>query len=133
MSSRLEFYWYETKPGEEAGAAWGQLAGASHRLHFVCEELAACKSEAKIELVLERVEYHMENYLVRVYELRQRAVFLDAAVAGRAEIAGRLKSMRKRSAALQSLWDRGDAFGETLETLLVSLDADISLRNQHTD
>ncbi len=25
MAGRLEFYWYETKPGEVAGAAWGQL------------------------------------------------------------------------------------------------------------
>jgi hypothetical protein len=55
MSGRLEFYWYETKLGEEAGAAWGQLAVAADRLHFVCEELAACASEAKIELVLGRL------------------------------------------------------------------------------
>ena len=74
MSGRLEFYWYETKLGEEAGAAWGQLAVAADRLNFVCEELAACASEAKIELVLGRLGYHMENYLVRVYELRERAV-----------------------------------------------------------
>jgi hypothetical protein len=34
MSGRLEFYWDETKPGEEAGAACGQLAGAAHKLRF---------------------------------------------------------------------------------------------------
>lgn len=132
MSGRLEFYWYETKPGEKAGAAWGQLAGAAHRLHFVCEELAECASADKIELVLRRLEYHMENYLVRVYELRERAVSLAAATSGRTEIAGLLKSKRKRSAALQSIQGIGSAFAEALETLLVSLDADIALRNQHT-
>src|SRR6266536_3444006 len=99
MSGRLEFYWYETKPGEEAGDAWGQLAGAAHRLLFVCEELEACTSGPKIELVLERLGYHMENYLGRVYELRERAVALAAATSGRHEIAGLLKGKRKRSAA----------------------------------
>ena len=132
MNGRLEFFWYETKPGEEAGAAWGQLAGAAHRLHFVCEELLACASETNVELVLGRLEYHMENYLVRVYELRERAVSLAAAMSGPAESAGLLKSKRKRNAALQSLQGIGTAFVEALETLLVSLDADIALRNQHT-
>lgn len=132
MSGRLEFYWYETKPGEEAGAAWGQLAGAAHRLHFVCEELAECTSEVKIELALGRLEYHMENYLERVYEFRERAVSLAAAACGRTEIAGLLKSKQKRIAALQSLQGIGSAFVEALETLLVRLDADIALRNQHT-
>jgi hypothetical protein len=70
MAGRLEFYWYESKSSEEAGTAWGQLAGASHRLHFVCEEIETCASGATVERALERLEYHMENYLVRVYELR---------------------------------------------------------------
>jgi len=75
MAGRLEFYWHETKPGEEAGTTWGQLAGASHRLHFVCQEMESSPSDAIIEHALERLEYHMENYPVRVYELRERAVY----------------------------------------------------------
>lgn len=132
MSGRLEFYWYETKPGEEAGTAWGQLAGASHRLHFVCEEMEACASDADIERALERLEYHMENYLVRVYELRERAVAVAAAIDGRRQIAGLLKSERRREEALQMLQEGGCAFCRQLRMLLTSLDADISLRNQHT-
>jgi hypothetical protein len=132
MSGRLEFYWYETKPGEEAGAAWGQLAGAAHRLRFVCDELEACAADAELELVLGRLEYHMENYLVRVYELRERAVSLAAATSGQTKIDGRLKDTKKRTAALQSLKGVGRVFVEALETLLASLDADIALRNQHT-
>src|SRR5260370_34449475 len=52
MAGRLEFYWYETKPGEEAGTAWGQLAGASHRLHFVCQETFLRISVAKPDATL---------------------------------------------------------------------------------
>jgi hypothetical protein len=100
MAGRLEFYWYETKPGEEAGTAWGQLAGASHRLLFVCQEMESSNSDAIIEHALERLEYHMENYLVRVYELRERAVALAAALDGRAELARQLKSARHRDSAL---------------------------------
>ncbi len=87
MAGRLEFYYYETKPGVEAGTAWGQLAGASHRLHFVCREMESCPSDATVEHALERLEYHMENYLVRIYELRERAVALAATLDGRPEVA----------------------------------------------
>ena len=132
MAGRLEFYWYETKPGEEAGTAWGQLAGASHRLHFVCQEMESCPSDTSVERALERLEYHMENYLVRVYELRERAVALVAALDGRADVARQLKSARQRDRALQTLRDRGSAFTAEVEHLLRELDADIALRNQHT-
>jgi hypothetical protein len=132
MSGRLQFYWYETKPGEEARSAWGQLVGAAHRLRFVCDELEACTSDFNLERLLRRLEYHMENYLVRVYELRERAVSLAAAISGRSEIAGLLKSKRNRGAALQIIQQMGGAFAGALETLLLSLDADIALRNQHT-
>ena len=132
MAGRLEFYWYETKPGEEAGTAWGQVAGASHRLHFVCQEMESCPSDAIIERALERLEYHMENYLVRVYELRERAVALLTALDGRPEIVRQLKSARHRGSALQALKDRGGVFTGEVERLLHELDADIALRNQHT-
>ncbi len=132
MAGRLEFYWYETNPGEEAGTAWGQLAGASHRLHFVCQEMESCPSDAIIEHGLERLEYHMENYLVRVYELRERAVALATALDGSAEVARQLKSARNRDSALRALKERGAAFTGEVERLLSELDADIALRNQHT-
>lgn len=132
MAGRLEFYWYETKPGEEAGTAWGQLAGASHRLHFVCQEMEAIPSDAIIEHALERLEYHMENYLVRVYQLRERAVALAAALDGRAEVARQLKSARHRDSALRALKEGGVAFTGEVERLLSELDADIELRNKHT-
>jgi hypothetical protein len=74
----------------------------------------------------------MENYLVRVYELRERAVSLAAATIGQIKRDKRLNDPQKRTAALQSLQDAGSAFVGTLETLLLSLDADIALRNQHT-
>jgi hypothetical protein len=74
----------------------------------------------------------MENYLVRAYELRERAVSLAANIVGRREVAGLLKSKRRRGAALQSIQNTGSLFVGALETLLASLDADIALRNQHT-
>ena len=132
MAGRLEFYWYETKPGEEVGTAWGQLAGASHCLHFVCEEIETCASDTTVERAIERIVYHMENYLVRIYELRERAVALAAALDGRREVARMLKSVRHRTGALQMLREAGAAFCGELESMLDGLDADIALRNQHT-
>jgi hypothetical protein len=115
MAGRLEFYWYETKHGEDAGTAWGQLAGASHRLDFVCQEMGSCPSDAIVERALKRLEYHMENYLVRVYELRERAVALAAALDGRVEVARQLKSARHRDSALQTLRERSAPFTRELE------------------
>lgn len=126
MTGRLEFYWYETNPGEETGTA------ALARLCFVCEEIEMCVADARVEPTLERLAYHMENYLVRVYELRERAVGLAATIDGRAEIAKLLKSARHRRRALDMLQVRGFSFHSELECLLPLLDADIALRNLHT-
>ena len=129
---RLEFYWYETNPSEESGTAWGQLASAAHRLHFVCDEIQSCAADAPFERALERLAYHMENYLVRVYELRERAVGLAATIDGRPEIARLLKGARHRKDALDMLRERGAVFCRELEDLLPLLDSDIALRNLHT-
>jgi hypothetical protein len=94
--------------------------------------MEACVSGANIEQVLGRLEYHMENYLVRVYELRERAISLAATIDGRNQIAGLLKSKRERKGALQMMEHLGSGFVQALERLLISLDADIALRNQHT-
>jgi hypothetical protein len=94
--------------------------------------MESCPSDAIIEHGLERLEYHMENYLVRVYELRERAVALAAALDGSAEVARQLKSARNRDSALRALKERGAAFTGEVERLLSELDADIALRNQHT-
>jgi hypothetical protein len=78
----LQFFWYESKPGEEHAQHWAQLCGSMHRLVFVREELEAVNSTRDIDQALERLAYHMENYLVRIYELRERAVKLLAAFSG---------------------------------------------------
>jgi hypothetical protein len=110
----------------------GQLAGAAHRLLFVREELEACTSDPNIETVLMRLEYHMENYLVRIYELRERTVSLAAVIIGDVQIARLLKSKRQRSTALRMIQNYGSALSQSLETLLARLDSDIALRNRHT-
>jgi hypothetical protein len=132
MSGRLEFYWCETRRGEEAGAAWGQLAGAAHRLRFVCDEMETCTRTRNVEQAVKRLEYHMENYLVRIYELRERAVSLVATMEGHTEIAGLLKSTRRRAGTLQNLRCSCGSVVEAIETLLVTIGADVALRNQHT-
>jgi hypothetical protein len=133
MAWRLEYYWVQTEVGDEAGTAWGQLAGAAHRLLFVCEELVACRADRNLEHLLPRLAYHMENYLVRIYELRERLVMLVAAMDGQSDLAKSLKSKKKRGAALQALENRHEErFITVLESLLSKMDPDIELRNQHT-
>jgi hypothetical protein len=82
MDTSLQFYWYEIKPDEQLGAGWAQVVGVMHRLRFVCDELTESATEPEIEKALERLAYNAENYLVRVYELRERVVSLIATLSG---------------------------------------------------
>lgn len=115
MVGSLKFYWYETKPTEEAGTAWAQLAGASHRLHFVCEEIETCASDATTEGALERLEYHMEKYQSAFTSFGNEPWRwpLPSMVGERSPAC--LKRKRYRNGALQMLQERGSAFCQELQ------------------
>src|SRR6185437_6992296 len=100
-TTSLQFYWYEINPDEQAGVRWAQVVGAMHRLQFVHDELTENTTEPEIERILERLVYNAENYLVRVYELRERIVTLVSTLSGASsrkahqKVAGDLKSAGK--------------------------------------
>lgn len=143
----LQFYWYEweeSKRPEAHALYWGQLCGSMHRLVFVREEFNSLSEIDDIKLVIERLNYHMENYLVRVYELRERAVKLLQSYAkkdvdkslrsnkNRQSEINDLKSKRNRESTVNGLLpDRLDISKKYLE-LLALIDNDIDLRNQNT-
>jgi len=72
----LRFIWWETRPGEEAGTWWGQLAGSTHRLYTVAEQLETLASKRNLDAALTELGYHVENYFVRIYELRRTCGWL---------------------------------------------------------
>ena len=127
----LHFYWYEPKPGDEHPRYWGQLCGSMHRLAFVREELDAVLELSEINLALEHLAYHMENYLVRIYELRERAAKLVATCGGHQGGIGPLKGRDQRQRAVARLGINQPAKDRYLELLSI-LDDDIALRNQNT-
>ena len=100
---RLEFYWEEPRPGEENGDLWGELAGSTHRLLVVRDELDELEREPDIDRALTRLAYHIENYLVRVYELRDRCLGLLAAFTGQPKAVDALRHPDKRESAIQEL------------------------------
>ena len=79
--SKLQFYWYETKPHEIAEKLQGELMGAAHRLRFVVQMLGDLTDNVKLDPaeMISRLEYNAENYYYRIYEMRERAVSLVAA------------------------------------------------------
>lgn len=132
--TELIFYWYECKVGEEHRWYWGQLNSSIHRLGFIQNELNAIKRISDIDLALERLAYHMENYLVRIYELRERAVKLLAVFAGCGiDKIGQLKAKEKeiRENFLKKLVVE-QSVRDTYRQLLSLMDDDITLRNQNT-
>ncbi len=96
-------YWYEPKAGDEHPRYWGQLCSSMHRLAFVREELAATATLSDLDQSLERLAYHIENYLVRIYELRERAAKLIATCARYQGSTGLLKGRDKRKHAVVAL------------------------------
>jgi hypothetical protein len=128
----LQFYWIEANPGDEIGHYWGQLAGSIHRLHIIAEELERIANDNDISLALTRLAYHIENYLVRVYELRERSLSLAAKVTGKKAMIDNLRHPSKRAAAVIALEKVATAPVQALSRLLDILEDDIGLRNQHT-
>jgi hypothetical protein len=74
----LQLHWIETGPGEEAGVAWGQLAGSINRLVLIADLLESVKSEPKVDQGRNLLELYIESYLLRAYEVRERALGLLA-------------------------------------------------------
>jgi hypothetical protein len=127
----LHFFWYESKTGEEYQEAWGQLCGSMHRLVFLREEFAGFKVSADMDYTLDRLSYHMENYLIRIYELRERAARLIGLFAKYEGKMTDLKGRKSRAAVVRELSIPESTANTYLELLLV-LDPDIALRNMNT-
>lgn len=132
-ANRLELFWEETQPGEELGRRWGQLAGAMHRLCFAIEELHAVADASEVESVVRRLEYHLENYFYRSYELRERASKLITTIhPSQTAVVGRLKKPTKRAAAVALLERTAPGLGRIMESLLEATDEAVQIRNLHT-
>jgi hypothetical protein len=128
----LQFYWYETDPNTKTAEYWGQLVGSTHRLRFITEQLESLHNEQDLNTVLNYLEYHIENYLIRIYELRERLFSLVTAITGDEKTVNKLRHLDKRSDALIALRAKDEKIIQLLEQLLISLDEDVQLRNFHT-
>ncbi len=127
----LRFYWYESPHWEEHAQYWGQLCGSIHRIVFVGEEFNTINKVIDIGEALERLKYHMENYLVRIYELRERAAKLVRAFSGKGDI-GKLKGKKTREDEVERILPNNPEITRQYLDLLLLLDDDIDLRNQNT-
>jgi hypothetical protein len=128
----LQFVWWETNVGEEAETWWGQLAGSTHRLRIVADQLEMLASKRSIDLALTELAYHLENYVVRIYELRERVLGLLIAVTHDTASVRALKSPKGRQKALMALHKQVPMLMAPLEALLTLLDEEINIRNTHT-
>lgn len=132
IPSGLQLYWYETNSGEEASTLWGQVAGSTHRLQVVFDELDSTHNEKDISVALTRVEYHVENYFIRAYVLRERVLALLSELTGQKGAVGKLKDPALRQDAFASLQPSVSPLIESVTRILGFLDDDIGLRNMHT-
>jgi hypothetical protein len=128
----LQFVWWETNVGEEAETWWRQLAGSTHRLRIVADQLEMLASKRNIDLALTELAYYLENYFVRIYELRERALGLLIAVTHDTASVRALKSQKGRQKALIALHKQVPMPMTPLEDLLQLLDEEINIRNTHT-
>lgn len=132
MSKKLKLFWYDKKTGEEVQQSWGQVAGSMHRLLFVREELNLVLGSDDIDYFLDKLQYHIENYLFRAYELRERTVILIEEIAKIKKLGVRLKNKNKRPNALSEILCLKPELVEPTRELLSLLDSDLELRNFHT-
>jgi len=128
----LHFFWYEEATPEEHAKHWAQLCVCTHRLVFIREELEAVNEIGDIDQALERLAYHMENHLVRIYELRERAAKLLKVFARHDGEIRELKGRKTRRQALNKMALISQHVQDQYLGLLSMLDDDIDLRNLNT-
>ncbi len=128
----LQFYWHEPITGDETGHYWGQLCGSIHRLRFIIDELEGVTYEDDASYALTLFTYHLENYLLRSFELRERAFKLLASFTGKKKLVEDAKHPAKRAAAIAELEKIALQPAQAFAKLLAALDEDVALRNQHT-
>jgi hypothetical protein len=128
----LQFFWYEAIPGEEARRWWGQVAGSMHRLFFLREELESAEQDHELERALDRLAYHLENYFIRIYELRERAFGLLGAVIRDESLVKKVRHPASRPEALSLLRGTAPSLVDPLERLLAAIHHDVDMRNTHT-
>jgi hypothetical protein len=132
VPSGLHLYWYERKPCEEHAECWAQLCVSTHRLAFLRDELAAVNRIRNVDALLGRLAYHMENYLARVYELRERAAKLVATASQYKGKLNELKWRHTRELRVNALSNLVRTAASQYLELLALLDDDIDLRNRNT-
>ncbi|MFA5422497.1 MAG: hypothetical protein WC374_01395 [Phycisphaerae bacterium] len=123
----------------------GELNNSVHRLRFLNGELGNTIKISDIDLALGRLAYHMENYLVRIYELRERLLELLSVFTGcDKKIIKQLKAQGKETEKRfkKQLNDRREKLfkempierivSDSFLKLLSITDKDIALRNKNT-
>jgi len=128
--ARLQMLWLEPAPGDEAGIMWGQLAGAVSRLALVLDGLQYAAGRRDATRAFDELTFYIENYFVRLYELRERAFGLVESLVG--QKLQKAKNPAKRLTALARVPPAASDLRDCLETLLKLLDDDIDVRNAHT-
>ncbi len=126
----LEIRWGEgpTDPSTRRDGCWEELAAGMHRLLFLVDEFDSVQDIRDTRSALERLCYHVESYLHRAYELRERAFLLLAAVAGEKKLC----DPNKRWRALARMDQVGSASVKLVVQLVQQLSDDIKDRNRHT-
>lgn len=126
----LHLVWWETPHGDEPGSWRGQLAGAANRVRVLTEGLKQAARRRDVSKGLSELTYHLENYFVRIYELRERAIPLVEWVTGVKLSAA--KNRGKRAGAVARIPHSFADIADRFEQLLALLDDDIATRNEHT-
>ena len=124
-SVRIEsLCWRDVKASEELGHFTGELLGTTNNLMFVKEELEELVAPFEgdrhvLELRLKRLQYHVENYFIRAYALRERIRGVIESLTGEDALHRAIAALRAQSE------NAADAF-HRLDRLLAE---DIDIRN----
>lgn len=126
---RLDFYWYEVKPEEEANVHSGELAGGISRLASIRDELESLRTKRNVEKALELLQSQFEGYLFCAYTIREHAIALLALRANQPHKKGQIKKQKTRDKTMSDLRLACPELTTAVDNLLRLLDGDVGLRN----
>lgn len=134
MYDVLKVYWSEIQANEGIHAHWAELGHAMLRLKFAVSEFENGMKHLIDLHSIYRVHYQLENYYVRVYELRERLYSFAAELLKTDK--KKAKNMLLKPGKKEKLlfaWPSYARGGiDPLKQVLQALEEDIAVRNIHT-
>jgi hypothetical protein len=122
MEISLQLYQVDFTVDEKIGNIEDQLLYSVNRLLVISERLAFETQTLKLKEALFHLEFQIENYLYRAYEMRERVILLAGAIYGSLKFARTVKRDSARTVFIDAFNKKLPGLGKPLYDTIIALE-----------